>query len=309
MTERIPARLPKIRRADPAQLGPFTLGESHKRMLQLLHDHRYLTAPLLALAYSQDQGRGRSHVENEIGKLYQREYVERHYYSTKPTGYGSDAFVYAIAPKGAHAILDREQYAAERFAIYNRAKPKSNYQHHLAIATLQLILELGAGPWELERFHSDDADETSFAATVNHRRRWFYPDALAVLRYANGKRAGYFFEIDLAHKATERLESRFLAYAEHLTEHREELKKEHGIAGAVAVFVVANEHELDRLVDAAEDALGESNRDERRRFVLWNLESWYKRTPTGRELKDPRQILADDNANTVAGSTRRLVND
>jgi hypothetical protein len=303
-----PARLPKIRRADPEQLAPFELGESHKRMLRLLHRYRYLTAPLLALGYSQERGRGRSHVENELGKLYHREYVHRFYYSTRPTGYGSDAFVYTLARRGAHSILDAGEYTATRHAIENRAKPKRNYQHHLAIATLQLILDLGADPWTVEAFHSDDVEETKFTATVDRRHRTYYPDALAVLRYPNGKRSGYFFEVDLAHKAEARLDGRFTAYAEYLTAHRRDLKTAHGIAGAVVVFVVPTEQQLDRALERAHKSLASWGRKERPVFLFWNLESWYTTTEKGRALKDPQRILAAESVATIAGNPRRLVN-
>lgn len=302
-------RLPKIRRADPEQLPPFTLGESHRTMLRLLHHYRYLTAPLLALAYSQERGRGRSHVENELGKLYHRGYVERHYYSTRPTGYGSDAFVYALAPKGGHEILDEAgKYGNARLALYNRAKPKENYKHHLAVSTLQLILELGAGPWTLEAFYGDDDEATKFEATVEHRKRHYYPDALAVLRFPNGKRAGYFFELDLAHKNQQRLDARFLGYAQHLTEHREVLCRKHELSGAVAVIVSANDHERERTGQRAIKSLAGKNRDARRRFLFWTLDSWYSGSGKDRRLKEPREILGQENVADAAANWRQLVN-
>jgi hypothetical protein len=304
-----PARLPKTRRADPEQLPPFELGESHRRMLQLLHRYRYLTASLLALAYSQERGRGRSHVENELGKLYHRGYVERFYYSTRPAGYGSDAFVYSLAPKGGHEILDEHgKYKSARLALYNRAKPKANYPHHLAVSTLQLILELGAGPWKLDAFYADDAEQTKFTVTVDHRRHTYYPDALAVLRFPNGKRSGYFFELDLVHRNEKLLDARFKAYTEHLTANRDDLRGAHGIRGAATVFVVPSEHELVRTIERAHEALDDWGRKDRPVFLFWNLESWYHATKTGRGLNEPRQILAADNAVTIAGNPRRLVN-
>ncbi len=301
---------------------PFALALSHRRMLQALYRYRYLTAPLLGLVYGAESGTGRGlkHVRNELGRLFHHGYVVRH--SAPPSGHGSEQFVYTLTKRGAQAILDDEEYAVVRHQVYNREAPQRHYAHHVAISTLQVLLELGGAPWSVESFSSDHEDPKRTQVRValpSGSSATVWPDASVVIRFPNEQQALYLFEIERTRKQNPRTDDRFRAYAAHLAAGLERIKERHRVNNAVAVFVVPTEEDLRRLSARALEVLRAEAPQPRPMFLFWNMESWYseetvQRTRNGRAdvavvrgLRPPAEVLAEENVTNIAGKPRRLV--
>jgi hypothetical protein len=305
---------------------PFTLTASHAKMLEALHRYRYLTAPLLGVAYGAENGDGRGlkHVRNELGRLFHHGYVARH--PTPLSGHGSEQYVYTLSKRGARAILEEADYAAARHHVYNRESPQRHYEHHIALSTLQLILDLGGQDWTLARFRSDERRERFRAALGDGREVPVQPDAWATIRHRDGQQTLYLFEVDLASKNNARTEDRCAAYALHLTRELDRLKKREGVNNAVAVFVEPDEDQIKRMLTVSIRTfatLGLSRRSAPL-FLFWNMEDWFEPKEFTRRqhvgtaaertrrwtvpwLRSPREILTEPSLANVRGESRLLV--
>jgi hypothetical protein len=308
-------------------LSPLELTPSRRRVLELLHHYRYLTPRLLAVAYAHErQGRGLWHVRHELGLLWRHGLVERHYHATRPNGEGSEQFIYTIGAQGGRAALDPETYARDRRLIYRRCELKrGNYDHHLALASLQLILELGGHPWTVESFRCDERSERSrLSVRLDGRAVTVQPDAWATLSFPNGQQALYLFEVDLARKNNERIDSRFEAYASYLVGHAGTLRAREAVNNVVVVFVAPGAAEVERLRARATPILRRWSRRERPLFLFWNQESWHetqelarrqdtgapeatRRTWSVQVLRAPHAILREPSLSTIHGDRRGLV--
>ena len=94
MTAAAPA-IQRRRRTEPATpTATLNLLPSHRRILELLVEYRYLTPRLLSVPYGKldgRDGRGLKYIQNQLGELYHHGYLERFYRSQRPTGYGDSA--------------------------------------------------------------------------------------------------------------------------------------------------------------------------------------------------------------------------
>ena len=297
------------------------LTPSRREILELLCRYRYMSASLLGLAYAHGAGRGRglSHVRHELSRLYQAGLVQRFYPGLRPRGLGSDEYIYVAAKPGARAVLAPDDYRRQQAQIYNRAQRKANYPHLLAITTLQLILELGQQSWTVEEFRADHEDPKggSFRVKVLGKTLTVWPDASAVFGFGNDQRTLYLFELDRERKNNQRIHDRFLAYASHLTENLDLVKRENAVNNAVAVFVAPTERERDTLRVRAAGILGAWSRRSRPQFLFWSMSDWHRAghrrigsvnaksiLPT---LSLPEEILAATTVVSVEGKARRLV--
>jgi hypothetical protein len=303
---------------------------SRRRILELLHRYRYLTPRLLAIAYDTERRHDvglSSHVRQELAALWRHGLIERYYDSKRPTGQGSEQFIYTISLAGGRHVLDRDAYSRERHRIFRRSqRVQGNYDHHLALASLQLILELGASEWSVEAFRADERTPASrFTVRLNGSPHTSQPDAWVRLLLPSGQRPLYLFELDLERKNNQRTADRFEAYAAHLTgtELPKMLARE-GASYAAVVFIVPNESEVERFIEAAAPILARAGRRERPQFLFWNIEDWYEQqrmerrqavgttTERAREwsittLRNPREILQARDVSDIHGRPRWLV--
>jgi hypothetical protein len=290
---------------------------SQHEVLELLHEYGFLTPRLLALAYGSRpgrDGRGYWHLQRELRRLFDAGLVERFGYGSRSAPAGSGECIYAITHQGGRAILDPVEYAETRHVFYNREnKGRADFTHHLAVATLQLILTLGQGEWRLLEFQAEDRNPSACVRVrVRNRLLNVWPDARAVVEprseVTSGRRRQYLFEIDLTRKNNQRIEDRFWAYLAYLAERQE------GSASAAeqtgAVFVVPSESEAERFIEIAARVVAARGGGPKAPFLFWNMEDWYEvpvHAGVGRLLRAPKEILMQGSLTTVSGSARRLV--
>lgn len=308
--------------------GPLEITGSRRRILELLHRYRYLTPRLLALAYSNGGDRASSHVRHELATLTKHDLVARHYDSKRPRGQGSDQYIYTLSPYGGRAVLEREDYSRSRHQIFHRSqRAQGNYDHHLALSELQLILELGADGWTVESFRADErTPQSRFTAQlpggVKHTNQ---PDAWVTFRLPSGQRPLYLFEIERERKNNRRTAQRLAAYAAYLTSRdAEKMLEREGATYVAAVFIAANESEVERHLEYAATAVNNWPRRERPQFFFWNREDWYEErrlqrreavgTPNQRTrewtvntLRSPQAILREQQVCDIHGKLRWLV--
>lgn len=315
-----PPRKPRLQRVGP--VGPLRLTGSQRELLMLLDEFNYLTPRLLALVYgARDgrEGRGFWHLQRVLRTLYDAGLVEKFPSSVTAVRNGSSESIFAITHDGARLILDAVEYAARRHDIYNReGKQRANFAHHLAIATLQVVLTLGQGAWTLVDFRAEDRDPRArVRVRVKDRVLTAWPDAAAVIESGRGdarprRRTKYRFEIDLSRKNNQRVADRFLAYAAYLVALQRETQNVQAKPPAehLVVFVVPSESELERFLGIAGETLAEHRLEASANFLFWVLTDWF--TPSdapgaASTLRAPSDILRAKTLSTLTGDARRLV--
>ena len=241
-------RKPRMRRVRSERQEQVTA--SQREVLELLHEYGFLTPRLLALAYGSRpgrDGRGYWHLQRELRRLFDAGLVERFSGGVRAAPTGSGECVYAITHQGGRAILDPLEYAETRHVFYNREnKGRVDFTHHVAVATLQLILTMGQGEWRLQEFRAEDRNPRACVRVrVRNQLLTLWPDARAVVELRQDgtscRRRQYLFEVDLTRKSNQRIEDRFLAYLTYVAD------RQGGTVPpaerTVAVFVVAGESE------------------------------------------------------------------
>lgn len=301
----------------PDESLPIT--PSRRRILELIHKHRYTTARLLALAYGQGRGgRGLSHVRHELGALWRHGYVLRHFWTQSPLGYGSPELIYAITPKGAREILAGDEYAQVRHLIYRRASERrANFDHHLALTQLELVLELGARDWRVAGYSSDER-RARVQLKLAGKPYGLQPDAWVLAEFSGGQRALLLVEMDIARRENARLDQRFLAYGTLLSTRLEDLKKRYNVNNVLTLFVEPNAAEVARVRGRAIEVVRQQGFSPRPYFVFWNREAWFEerrfarrqqdreRTWAVRVLRDPAEVLASAPVTGMSGKQRVL---
>ena len=301
---------------------------SRRRILELLHKHRYMTPRLLAFAYSRDEGRngrGFSHVRHELTELWHHGYAARHYWASGPVGSGSPELIYTITPKGAREALEPAAYSRDRHLIYRRIKEqRANFEHHLALAELELVLSHGATEWRVVGFTSD---ERRLRLRLKRRGGTEYglqPDAWVLVEFANGQRTLLLVEVDIGRKNNPRIDQRFEDYGMVLSSRLEDLKKRYGVNNAIALFVEPDAGEAARLRARAVGVLRQATYAPRPYFLFWNRDEWFveehherrQRTAgstwrvrdwTVRVLRDPAEILTSCLVTGLNGKARPLL--
>ncbi len=303
---------------------PLLITPSRRRILELVHKYRYMTPRLLAVAYGKDRGgRGLSHVRHELGALWRHGYALRHFWTQGPLGYGSPELIYAITPKGAREILDSEAYAQVRQLIYRRASERrANFDHHLALTQLELVLELGARDWRVAGYNSDER-RARVQLKLAGKAYGLQPDAWVLAEFPDGQRALLLVEMDIARRENARLDQRFLAYGTLLSTRLEDLKKRYGVNNVIALFVEPSDDEVARVRGRAIEVVREAKFSPRPYFVFWNRGAWFEeqqlarrhlagrngvreRTWTVRVLRDPAEVLANALVTGMSGRQRPL---
>lgn len=226
-------------------------------------------------------------------------------------------------------MLEKDAFSRSRRKIFQRSqREQGNYDHHLALASLQMILELGtaADEWGVESFRADERTPASqFVVNLAGERHTTQPDAWVTFSLPSGQRPLYLFELDLKRKNTQRTLERFEAYARHLTS--AELPKmlaREGASYAAVVFIVSSEAELERFLEMATPILNRWSRRDRPQFLFWNISDWYEQQQMERReavgtaaertrqwtittLRSPRGILEALDVCDAHGRQRRLV--
>jgi hypothetical protein len=306
-----PPRSRKPRNRAVPDSGPLAITGSRRRVLELLAHYRYLSADLVAHAYSAKHGRGEKHARNLLGGLFHNGFVRRYYHATRPAGDGGDSYVYSLGPSGARLVLADDEWAAQRASIYRRGELKENYDHQLAVSILQLILEHGEQPWELEDFLADhETQDAQFMVDVpGLGRRTIWPDAEVVLRLANGARVLYMFEIDRSRRSHRRTDERFRGYSALLSGRSlERIRVARGVTGVVVVFVEPGPAKVRSMILRAHNlAAAGAIPPPRPNFLFWNSETWFEQDGERRRLRIPSQILAEESVLALNGKRRRLV--
>jgi hypothetical protein len=309
MNTTIRTRKPRGRAVPDAE--PLAITPSRRRVLELLARYRYLSADLLGHAYSTRNGRGEKHARNLLSGLFHNRLVRRYYHPTRPAGEGSDQYVYSLGPEGARAVMARDEWLAQRAAIYRRGEEKRIYDHLLAVSTLQLILEHAGQSWEIEEFVSDHEDqEARFVVEVpGLGKQTLWPDGEAIVRFPNGARALYVFEVDRAHRSHRRTDQRFRGYAALMSGRSlDKIKSARGVTGVVAVFVEPGAAKVRSLIIRAHDLMTSGTIPAPRPlFLFWNSDAWFEKDGEGRRLRRASDILADDGLLGLNGKRRQLV--
>ncbi len=309
----------RLRRAPS---GQFQLRPRHHRILALLYHIRYATAEILGLLYEAGTGAGSKRVRNDLGDLYHAGYAERWYYPSHFSGFGSEQYIYAIAPRGARAILPSELYTRESSSLWHRAQRKatSTIPHRLALSKLHAIFAVGCSnsPKMLNFFRDQTHPHLKITVRLpgDDRSATIRPDAGVVFKWPDGRKTLYLVEIDLTHRNRARATHRFQAYHVYLTRHATELKRRFQVDGAAALFIGDSSERARHLRQLALPIFGQTARRRRPRVLFWATEHWHevrmvsdKRYRSDRPRKvmlPPAITLSRETVRTLEDRQRRL---
>jgi hypothetical protein len=257
----------RVYRPHKADLAPWEPGRTARRVLELLHEYRYMTPSLAGMVYEHRHSRGRSNVPHELTRLWRHGYAERFY---RPAEWGSSQHVYVLSVDGAHVVIEPKDWPDERRKVYNTAKQKTNYEHALAVTLLHGLWEVGsAGLEELfttvtiwqDKDGQKDRVRNRFTAQVDGEDVRIEPDLTVLIAH---QQRGYYrpllFEVERSHKNYERQRQRFQAYEDLLSRRGERVvqdvfSRESGITPerGMAVFVAEDRGHAERLRRSAQD--------------------------------------------------------
>ncbi len=239
----------------------WTPATTADRILRLLVQFRYATPAMLAWAYETLYGSGASAVRHEITRLARSGLLVRFW---QPVPHGSAPHVCIPTVAGARRVVSPEHWAAVRKQVTNRAtRPLASYGHPVALALLEMVWRFGSeqdGTWRVARYATDRAH--TFTVPVHGSSVKIAPDAVALMYHV---RKNYYrpvlLEVDLVHRASERLRQRAVAYGQLLGPHqdvvRDALSRAAGVPvmSPMAVHLGVDAAHAERLRTATHDAL------------------------------------------------------
>jgi DNA-binding Lrp family transcriptional regulator len=192
-------RLPRFKRA--AQITPFQLTERDRKIIRLIHRHRFLRSPQIVSLLNEST----QPVLRRLQLLFHHGYLERpraqiDYYHQG----GSRHIVYGLGNKGA-ALIGRElgkSFAKIMWGDKNRAVSRLFLEHALLVSDVMVALELAcrqAGTVRLITAAELTSTEKSFQWQVNvssRLRLGVIPDQVFALEFPgrpDGQNRAYFF--------------------------------------------------------------------------------------------------------------------
>ncbi|GIL13920.1 MAG: hypothetical protein BroJett038_26400 [Chloroflexota bacterium] len=200
MNEAARRRLPRNRRVEPSARPAMKLTARDCAIIQAVNDYRALLGSQIeALFFA-----SRSTAQYRLSRLYQHEFLERHFLTTVSGGPASSPTVYTLGKRGVQVLIDTFQL--ERTAV--RLPKKSGFawgflDHLLEINAVRVAVTLACRQhgWELETWH----DEPIFRANPDYvvltdgrgrqRKKPVLPDGYFCLSVPQGK-ARFFLEVD-----------------------------------------------------------------------------------------------------------------
>ncbi|MBZ0285214.1 MAG: replication-relaxation family protein [Anaerolineae bacterium] len=193
-------RLPRHRRVQPEVRPPMKLTERDVEIISAVNDYRALLGSQLeALFFT-----SRSTCQYRLSRLFQHEFLERHFLTVVSGGPGSSPTVYTLGKRGAQVLIDTLGYEQSALRLPKKAGFAWGFlEHLLKINDVRLAVTLAcrANGWELETWW----DEPIFRSNPDHvtltdkrgtsRQKPVLPDGYFCLTVPHGK-ARFFLEVD-----------------------------------------------------------------------------------------------------------------
>jgi hypothetical protein len=207
MTETKPTRRPRHRRVTEDKRPPMVLTARDREIIRAVNDYRVMLQDHVQALFFQS----RSTAQFRLQRLFQHEFLERHFISVVSGGPASSPAVYTLGKRGAAVLVD--SFGLDRSDI---RLPKGRFswqfiEHVLTINDVRVAITLAtqANGWLLEEWQ----DETVFRAkpdyvsltdkrgTSRQKPVLPLPDGYFCLATPSG-RSRFFLEVD---KGTEEL--------------------------------------------------------------------------------------------------------
>jgi len=206
MTEETPKRRPRNKRVAESERPPMQLTPRDGEIIKTVNDCRIMRGEHLeALFFT-----SRSAAQYRLQRLYQHEFLDRHFRAVISGGPASSPALYTLGKRG--AALLATQYGYDRADIRLPKREGFSWQfidHHLLITDVRVAVLLSARHhnWTVEQW----LDETYFRAHPDYvaltdkrgkpHHKPVFPDAYFCLQTPRGK-ARFFLEMD---RGTEQL--------------------------------------------------------------------------------------------------------
>ncbi|MBL8163271.1 MAG: replication-relaxation family protein [Anaerolineae bacterium] len=193
-------RLPRSRRVAPDARPPMHLTARDVAIIQVVNDYRALLGNQIeALFFG-----SRSTAQYRLSRLFQHEFLERHFLTVVSGGPGSSPTVYTLGKRGAQVLIDTLGYEQNALRLPKKAGFAWGFlEHLLKINDVRVAVTLAcrAQSWALETWW----DEPIFRANPDHitltdkrgtsHKKPVLPDGYFCLRVPQGM-ARFFLEVD-----------------------------------------------------------------------------------------------------------------
>ena len=193
-------RLPRSKRVAPDARPPMRLMERDIAILQAVNDCRALRGEhIQALFFG-----SRSTSQYRLSRLFQHEYLNRHFLPVVEGGPASSPIVYTLGKRGAQALVEHLDYDEQALRVSKQSTFAWRFMEHLLAINdvrVAILLALRQQGWTLETWE----DEYSFRADPDHahlqdsrgrtRKKPVLPDGYFRLAVPQG-RAHFFLEVD-----------------------------------------------------------------------------------------------------------------
>lgn len=252
-------RLPRQRRVPIEERPPMALTDRDREVVKGVNDHRVLlTEQIQALYFG-----SRSTTQSRLARLYQHEYLERHF----PTIYGdapaSTQAIYTIGKRGAQLLVDTYGYDRSDLRLPKRSSFSWIFlEHVLKVNDVRVAIALAArlNGWQLAEWR----DETFFRAKPDYvnltdkrgtkRKLPVLPDGYFMLVTPHGK-ARFFLEVDRGTEALSKFTPQVAVYEAFVGSGQ---YQERFQAKSLRILVVTtSQKRLDSLMRATADMAGD----------------------------------------------------
>ncbi len=238
---------------------PMALTERDRQVIKGVNDHRALmTEQIQALFFG-----SRSTAQSRLSRLYQHEYLERHFPTLFGDASASTQAIYTIGKRGAQLLVDTFGYDRRELRLPKRGALSWKFIEHLfAVNEFRVAIVLAARlkGWTLE----DWQDETVFRAKPDYvalidkkgrtRHKPVLPDGYFLLTTPVGK-ARFFLEVDRGTETLSKFAPQIRVYEEYVVSGKYQARFQ---AKSLRVLVVTkNERRLHSLMQVTERVGGD----------------------------------------------------
>ncbi|NLF74311.1 MAG: hypothetical protein GX573_01335 [Chloroflexi bacterium] len=209
-------RLPRGKRVPPDERPPMKLTERDIDVIQAVNDHRALLGSHIEALFFGSQ----STAQYRLSRLFQHEYLDRHFMSVVSGGPASSPILYTLGNRGEQVLIEHRDYDDKALRRPRGGVLAAQFlEHLLKINDFRIAVNLAtqAHEWQVETWE----DETFFRANPDYvmledkrgrtNKKPVYPDGYFRLVVPQG-RAHFFLEVDRSREGHKKFQPQIEVY-------------------------------------------------------------------------------------------------
>ena len=178
-----------------SDLPPLVITARDLRILELLHDYRFLNTPQIQALV----GGSKRNVSERLLRLFHHGYLDRPPHQRELRTDGYRYLIYALSYAGARLLSERlgdDRYLSRHLAASNKGVKSIHLAHTLMISQFRACLTLACRDSGITLTTWETPERALMQARVNGDRVPVIPDGRFVLTDPDGRSAHFFLEAD-----------------------------------------------------------------------------------------------------------------